>query len=90
MQSPEGLEDSPFKLKVLKYPKNCSLHNTLIPNLAKPPRYILKFFRSTGFSYVQPITMHSLAALDWLKIWKTGALLLRKNLSGLSFRNLAF
>ena len=25
-----------FKLKVLKYPRNSSLHNTLIPNLVKP------------------------------------------------------
>ena len=25
-----------FKCKVLKYPRNCSLHNTLIPNFGKP------------------------------------------------------
>ena len=30
-----------FKLKVLKYPRNCSLHNTLIPNLVKLLNYIL-------------------------------------------------
>ena len=29
-----------FKLKVLKYSKNCSLHNTLIPNLVKPLMYL--------------------------------------------------
>ena len=32
-----------FKLKVLKYSRNCSLHNTLIPNLVKPLPYILLF-----------------------------------------------
>ena len=29
-----------FKCKVLKYSRNCSLHNTLIPNLVKPLKYI--------------------------------------------------
>ena len=29
-----------FKLKVLKYSRNCSFHNTLIPNLVKPLKYI--------------------------------------------------
>ena len=29
-----------FKLKVLKYSRNCSLHATLIPNLVKPLIYI--------------------------------------------------
>ena len=29
-----------FKCKVLKYSRNCSLHNTLIPNLVKPLMYI--------------------------------------------------
>ena len=30
-----------FKRKVLKYSRNCSLHNTLIPNLVKPLIYIM-------------------------------------------------
>ena len=30
-----------FKLKVLKYSRNYSLHNTLIPNFLKPLMYIL-------------------------------------------------
>ena len=30
-----------FKRKVLKYPRNCSLHNTLISNLVKPLIYIV-------------------------------------------------
>ena len=30
-----------FKRKVLKYSRNCSLHNTLIPNLVKSLMYIL-------------------------------------------------
>ena len=30
MQFPEGLEDSPFKLNVLKNPGNCRIHATLI------------------------------------------------------------
>ena len=40
---PEGLENTPFKLKVLNYSRNCSLHDTLIPNLVKPLncKYIL-------------------------------------------------
>ena len=29
-----------FKCKVLKYSRNCSHHNTLIPNLVKPLNYI--------------------------------------------------
>ena len=29
-----------FKRKVLKYSRNCSLHNILIPNLVKPLKYI--------------------------------------------------
>ena len=33
-----------FKLKVLNYSRNCSLHATLIPNLVKPLKYILKIF----------------------------------------------
>ena len=40
MQFPEGLEDSPFKRKVLKYPINCRLHATLILNLAKNLMYV--------------------------------------------------
>ena len=38
---PEDLKDSPFKLKVLKYSRNCGLHSTLIPNLVKALLYIL-------------------------------------------------
>ena len=30
-----------FKLEVLKYPRNCSLQSTLIPNLVKPLLYLL-------------------------------------------------
>ena len=41
MQFPEGLENTPFKLKVLNYSRNCSLHATLIPNLVKPLMYVL-------------------------------------------------
>ena len=36
MQFPERLENTPFKLKVLNYSRNCSLHAFLIPNLVKP------------------------------------------------------
>ena len=32
-----------FKLKVLKYPRNCRLHATLIPNLVKPLTYVLMY-----------------------------------------------
>ena len=41
MQFPEGLENTPFKLKILKYPRNCRLHATLILNLVKPLTYML-------------------------------------------------
>ena len=41
MHFPEGLENTPFKLKVLNYSRNCSLHATLIPNLMKPLTDIL-------------------------------------------------
>ena len=34
-----------FFLKVLKYSRNCSLHNTLIPNLVKPLMYIVCPYR---------------------------------------------
>ena len=36
MHSPESLEDTPFKLKVLNYSRNCSLPANSIPNLVKP------------------------------------------------------
>ena len=36
-----------FKRKVLKYPRNCRLHATLIPNLVKPLIYILSFQQIT-------------------------------------------
>ena len=39
MQFPEGLENTPFKFKVLNYSRNYSLHATLIPNLMKPLIY---------------------------------------------------
>ena len=35
-----------FKLKVLKYSRNCSLHNTLIPNLVKPLTYLYPLNKS--------------------------------------------
>ena len=45
LRQPKGqTQDLPFwlsRFKVLKYSKNCSFHNTLIPNLVKPLTYIL-------------------------------------------------
>ena len=47
-----------FKCKVLKYSKNYSLHNTLIPNLVKPlmyiPTYICYFFDKCQASGILP------------------------------------
>ena len=37
-----------FKLKVLKYSRNCSLHATLIPNLLKPLIYIPRWRHTNG------------------------------------------
>ena len=37
MHLPEGLENTRFKLKVLKYPRNCRLHATLIQKVLKNP-----------------------------------------------------
>ena len=35
MHFPEGLEDSPFKLRVLKYHRNCRFHATLMLKVSK-------------------------------------------------------
>ena len=53
MWLPEHLKDSPFKLKVLNYSRNCSLHATLIPNLVKPLTYILLDTTDTVFYFTE-------------------------------------
>ena len=40
----EYLRTLSLKFKVLKYPRNGSLHNTLIPNLVKPLMYIVHMY----------------------------------------------
>ena len=57
MQFPEDLENTPFKLKVLNYFRNCSLRATLIPNLVKPLIYL--FTHDDGMI----LTTQKLAAL---------------------------
>ena len=47
-----------FKRKVLKYSRNCSLHNTLIPNLVKP--YIYKGMTLKYIYRTRAIVSHGL------------------------------
>ena len=49
MHFPEGLENTPFKLKVLKYPKNCRLHATLIKCLKKILNQLMYIFDVISF-----------------------------------------
>ena len=74
-----------FKLKVLKYPKNCRLHATLIPNLVKPLNctyvhaWIRLFLKKPNLKKLRFGLKSYLkrSCLDWLwnadsklKIWK--------------------
>ena len=53
-----------FKLKVLIYSRNCSLHATLIPNLVKPLMYTFKIEWYWRFFSINPIFFSGLFVLD--------------------------
>ena len=74
MWFPEGLEDTPFKLKVLNYSRNCSLHAALIPNLVKPLVYIPNTKNSIKLHLLSPQLDQGLAfsnrqlAMGWSSV----------------------
>ena len=66
-----------FKLKVLKYSRNCRFHNTLIPNLVKPLqcKYIDRSWRS-DFMYSCAIDWFiSRSILHWVYLWDVHSLI---------------
>ena len=65
-----------FKLKVLKYSKNCSLHNTLIPWSLKNPEsqniYIFLFFTFNWMyrlGWVKSLVSRYIEGYSFLSIW---------------------
>ena len=77
-----------FKLQVLKHPRNCRLHATLILNLTKPPIYIVCFHFVSTFHILKRKTHWKLSELSNFKLsikrlWQTffgGFLLVSKTI----------